>query len=68
MNEKFGLVPKGISDILDTSAHVLQSRGPLTTGIEHEVKGTSKPDEDDSQNLRPIVIDGSNVAMRYFLG
>ncbi|XP_002125834.4 uncharacterized protein LOC100183892 [Ciona intestinalis] len=52
------LVSHGIS----TSQSMLQCRGPST--LEHDSK-TTKEAEDDSQNLRPIVIDGSNVAMSH---
>nr|CAB3267874.1 probable ribonuclease ZC3H12C [Phallusia mammillata] len=59
---KYGnLVMRGISP---SSQDIYHSRGPLT--LENGTKqAPPKPEEDDSQNLRPIVIDGSNVAMSH---
>lgn len=46
-----------------------QARGPLSPEVEDENKagGSDRSSVDDSENLRPIVIDGSNVAMRSVL-
>ena len=42
-----------------------QSRGPLIVDNESKTGNGGGSSVDDSENLRPIVIDGSNVAMRF---
>ena len=40
------------------------SNSRVSDHLEKEPGNCNKLDYDDSQNLRPIIIDGSNVAMR----
>ena len=45
----------------------LRARGPLSVDNDNKENNGRRCIVDDSDNLRPIIIDGSNVAMRLVL-
>ena len=65
LGERAGeLISKGADNNL-THDSDLRSHGPLSVDNDNKENNGGRCVVDESENLRPVIIDGSNVAMRY---